>query len=202
MHAHSQTQILPFSVKTGFIARVLSPLVRCRLPHSTAQLTRLLPSPLRPSYSLPQPYPQKYLLYPTDSWNPGQFTNNLTLHIWGQSARNNLGEKVILVENPTCLCQTVTWLITSFIPQAVFFRGLQRRSGTDPYQTLSGSQMQKGPNASSSKFQVPLASKTRGFLGPELPAHSGSRNKSHLCFEWFQPQQFTPGRGREGGKKS
>lgn len=192
MHAHSQTQILPFSVKKAFIARVLSPLVRCSLPHSTAQLTRLLPSPLRPPYSLPQALPSK-IFTPQTAGTQGSLQTTSPFISEGKAqeitwGKSHLGRKPNLPLSNSNLANYKLHPTGSF---------LQRPSGPK----WNRSQIQKGSNASSSKFQVPLASQTRGFLGPELPAHSGSRNKSHLCFEWFQPQNFNPGRGREGGKR-
>lgn len=171
-------------------------MVRCKLPHSTSQLTLLLPSPF--PFSTPSPSPTFETIYSTThtAGTQGSLQTTSPFTSEGKAQEITWGEKSHLTRKPNLplsnsnLVGYKLHLIGSF---------LQRPSGpnrTHPNHTLSGFQIQKGPNASSSKFQVPLASQTRGFLGPELPARSGPGNKSHLCFEWFQPQKFNPELGR------
>lgn len=106
-----------------FITRVLSSLVTFPPPHSTPLLTHLLPSPLFFPLLPPPALSSKIF-----SLSHTQLVLKEVLQITSpfKMQETTWGEgEVIMVENSTWLCQTATWLIRSFIPPAVFFRGLQ-----------------------------------------------------------------------------
>ena len=101
-----------------------------------------------------------------------------------------------------CLCQTVTWLIISFIPQAVFFRGLQGRTEHIQIILCLAPRYKKGQMPVAPNFKFPWPVKPEGSWAQNYQLAQGLETNLISVLNGFNHKNLTLSCGGERGKKA